>query len=94
MPNGINGHTKINDIVKINDDRQTPGEIWIVTDIDESRFTPEGGWYRTLTLESLGGGMDTSIDEGDTTTIVTDKKLQQQRRTLNDLPDPRTRLFH
>lgn len=86
----MNGFIMMNDLVSLND--REPG-VWIVTDINEAEFGHQTGWKRRLTLDALSGQGETSCDEQHVTLIISDKDLMKRRKTINDLPDPRAKLF-
>lgn len=86
----MDGSTRINDIVRYK------GEdgLYIVTDINDSRFNANGGWVFTMTLQRVGGGggrYDVSADNVDT--VMTASWYNANRKTPQDLPDPRLRKF-
>lgn len=83
----MNGHTKINDIVRTQD-----GKLHMVTNIDDSRFhSPD--FIRRLSLKGITGAGGTYVDEEDTELVITARQYDSMRVRLEDLPDPRLQRF-
>ena len=93
----MNGIVKINDLVYFESDSRGTKELFVVTNIDESRFMPEFQWSRTLTLKAFRGkGGFFDVEEAQVELHITGrdiKRLVAKQIEKHDLDDPRERLF-
>lgn len=92
----MNGIVKINDLVYFSDSNDNK-ELFVVTNIDESRFMPEFQWSRTLTLKSIHGtGGFYDVEETKVELHLTGrhlKRLVNKQVEKHQLDDPREKLF-